>query len=338
MYPEELISRISKGETAPLYFLYGDNTSVVEAIVQGLIEVLLPAHGRQFDLAMLDAATHTPADVLQAARTAPFVSPKRVVVVRYAQAFKEVHWEQLCGYCEQPSARCCLVFIAAAPPGKGRFAKSLKKNGIALQCANPRWERDIQKTVKGFLRKHGCSMSPEAMTYCIERIGGNTQLMINELEKVALYCGARKTITGDDLRKVLSGDGDATVFNLVDAIGCGDMPSSLRLLAGLMDEGLRAPQILGMIVRHFRMISRAREGALSGIAPSQMKERLGLHYENIIAKIMRQARGWPHKALREVFREAFQAHCAVRTSGIDQKLILQDLVLTLGRLRGQPET
>ncbi len=336
MQAEELTRSVSRGAIARLYFFYGDNSYLIEETIRKISAAIFPSHDPDLDISSFDAQVHDPSEIVQTARTVPFAASRRMVVVRRAHLFNKSQWETFQKYFSKPSARCCLIFTAEKLALPSQLLKAASKNIVAVQFQNPRWDRDIQKVVRSSLKKYGKTMNADALSYFIEYVGGDNQLIANELEKLALYCSTKKTITLGDIEEVLSGKHDATIFNLVDAIGQGDMPKSLSCVNTLMGAGVRAPHILGMIARQIRLLSSAQEGLQRGDTRSQMGKRLNLRHDSIVSKIMQQAKVWPPKALRRAFEETFQTHVLLRSSGAAHKMIIENLVFNLGSIRTQP--
>jgi DNA polymerase-3 subunit delta len=174
------------------------------------------------------------------------------------------------------------------------------------------------------------------LSYFVDSVGRDAQLIAKELEKTALYCTDKKTIDVKDLEDILSGGHSITVFNLVDGIGLGNLERSLSCLNSLLNEGVYPLVILKMIARQFRLISRAKEGLGKGAAAADIGRSLGLKSDFIVKGIMQQARGWPGEALGRVFEEVFQSNYMIKSSRIKEKVILENLVFNLINLRNQP--
>ncbi|MCP4714806.1 MAG: DNA polymerase III subunit delta, partial [Deltaproteobacteria bacterium] len=214
--------------------------------------------------------------------------------------------------------------------------KLFKKNGVTASFANPRWERDIKKTVNEMLQRQGMRMAPDALSCFVETVGGNTGLIANELEKLSLYCAGQKTVTRDAVVQVLADGHTATIFNLVDSIGMGRRADALRYVNLLCGEGVHALVIIKMAARQLRMLVRALEGLQRRDKPAVIGKQLGLKSEFVVQGILKQARGWSGPGLARAFDALCQADGSVKSSRIGHAIILENLILTLMRLRNQP--
>ena len=94
--------------------------------------------------------------------------------------------------------------------------------------------------------------------------------------------------------------------------------------------------ILKMIARQFRLIGRAKEGLEEGASSRELGQRLNIKYDSILKGIMQQAKGWPLNELGRIFEAIFQSNFLVKSSRIDHKIILENLVFRLARIKDQP--
>lgn len=323
------------GAPAPLYFFCGDNGPLIDEALRLLAASLLPKSAAGPDVKQLDASGHTPGDILEAARTQSLFAGKKLVVVRQAEAFKQAQWDRLKGYFKKPSPSCCLVFILALDEkdkkNRSRI-EALKKLGPVFFFSNPRGDRQIMAFVKARLAGSGKSIAPDALAYCGALLGENAQAIAGEIEKLVLYCGSRATVTAADVDAVVCGGGRATIFNLVDAVGEGNLERSLELLGSVLGSGVHPLVIVKMIARQFRLICTARELLDQGEPAARIAQKVRLP-EFVVRGLLKQARGWPADRMGMVFEEIFQASSLSKASRAAPHIVLERLLLRLPELR-----
>ena len=66
-----------------------------------------------------------------------------------------------------------------------------------------------------------------------------------------------------------------------------------------------------------------------------MGKKLGLNYDFIINKIIEQARGWSAHGLARVLEEIFKTDYRLKSSRIDGKVLMEELVFRLVTFREQ---
>src|SRR5512139_879069 len=81
MTPEQLLKSFRKGAMAPAYFFSGPETMLMQQAVEALVATV-PEGMRSFNVQVFHAFEDEVADALTAARTLPFMSSRRIVVLR----------------------------------------------------------------------------------------------------------------------------------------------------------------------------------------------------------------------------------------------------------------
>ena len=173
MVPEELKKQISTGEIAPLYFFYGENSVLIEEAVRAVQAKLFSGRDPGLNAAVYDAQVHSPAEIIQCARTIPFAAPRRLVVVKRAHAFREGQWKTFESYLAKPAPHCCLILTGSKLGVKGKLLTLIKKTGRPVSFENPRWERDIKKAITAAVQRHGKKITPDALSLFADTIGGS---------------------------------------------------------------------------------------------------------------------------------------------------------------------
>ncbi|MCX5895336.1 MAG: DNA polymerase III subunit delta [Proteobacteria bacterium] len=336
---QELKKQIAAGNIAPLYYFYGENVYLVEETITVLQARLLGAAASEFDCSSFDAEIHDPSEVLNAAQTMPLQVPKRLVVVKRADAFTAAQWEQFHRYITKPSTRCCLIFAAAKLSLKGKLLSLFQEHGVTVLFENPRQET-IATVIKAVLAGYGKKVTADALPAIVEMIGTDSQAIHRELEKLALYCADKMMIEKEDAEAVLSGVEQQTVFQLVDAIGHGQTETSLKLLNALIGTGMDPLPILGMIARQLRLLAFTREAVQRGdtvfqIAPAinefnrKLSKGKGTIPQRQIENFMRQAKRWPLERIGRALEEISLADLRLKSSRIEKQIILEQLIFQL---------
>jgi DNA polymerase-3 subunit delta len=168
-----------------------------------------------------------------------------------------------------------------------------------------------------------------------DNTGNDLGIIDNEVEKAVLFCGDKNVIEVKDLAEVLTTGNRDTIFDLVEAVGKGNIQKSLLLLGTLIDNDNHPLAILKMISRQFRLISIAKEGVDKGLPRSEVGKKLGLNYDFIINKVIEQARGWSAHSLARVLEEIFETDYRLKSSRIDGKVLMEELIFRLITFREQ---
>jgi DNA polymerase-3 subunit delta len=92
------------------------------------------------------------------------------------------------------------------------------------------WASQAEAWVSNAVRARQKEITDEALAELINCVGPNARQLDNEVEKVALYVGAREAIQFEDVAAVCTRNKTARAFALGDALGDRDLPRLLRRL------------------------------------------------------------------------------------------------------------
>lgn len=131
-----------------------------------------------------------------------------------------------------------LLISAGKVDKRKTFYKTLDKLGtieiLSGWSAEDRdWADQAEVWARKAIRSRRKEISDDALAELVSRVGPNSRQLDNEVEKLALYVGARQEITFEDVTAISSRNKTARAFALGDALGERDLP---RLLARLDEE------------------------------------------------------------------------------------------------------
>jgi DNA polymerase-3 subunit delta len=327
MKPGELRKRLREGNVPALLFLYGEETFFIDRILQDVLELTVPAEARDFNYQVYYGRDCRACDVLDAARTLPAFSHRRLVVVRNAQLLASSELERFLDYLKEPVPETVLVFVGDKIDGRRKFYQEFKKRGTLVECKKL-YDNQIPAFVKDQLRAAGLSMTEEGLALFCKRAGGNLQEICGELSKLRNYLGERTVIDVGDVAAVVSDSRVDSVFDLTDALGRRDSGEALRLLHRLLVEGVAPLLILAMIARHFRQLWKARDLLDKRTPQKDMARRVGIN-PYFLQGILKQAQHFPLDRFRLVFEELLEADLALKSSGGHPVAVLERAILRL---------
>lgn len=128
------------------------------------------------------------------------------------------------------------LLISAGKVDKRKvFFKTADKLGtvesFAGWSANDKgWASEAEMWARRALREKGKEISDEALAELVANVGPNARTLSNEVEKLALFAGARKEIEAADVAAVCTRNKSARAFALGDALGDRDLPRLMRTL------------------------------------------------------------------------------------------------------------
>ena len=269
------------------YFFFGEEEFLAEEFVEELKSMLASAAGGDFHLTRMDLDETKWREVIDTARTAPFLFESwRAIVVRVPErrAGSEKGWSKrgdadgeeekgtkylsvldqkiLREYFASPPSRTVLVVIRAGRVRKDdavvRFFSSLRKAAVAVTEMKPLGAAALMRRADERARELGKTLADGARRRLFEIIGQDLRLMLNEVEKLAVYVGDKKGIEEDDVSQATAWQRSFQTYELDDALAAADFAKGAAILNDLLAEGDRPEQVVARLAGYFRNILAAQ--------------------------------------------------------------------------------
>jgi len=317
---EELRDELAAGTLRSAYLVAGEEPLLRDDAVAAIREAAIGPSADAFDLDRLEGSRTTPGALLDAVRTLPVLSPRRLVLLRDPQAGRggKKLGDALADAVEAASEGEGTVFVVVAQAADRR-ARWVKAFGKALvDCEPPRRARDVVAFVRAEAERQGVSLAGGAAEGLAERVGPQLLVLRHEIEKASLLAGPGRKVTRDHVEAAAVDVAEEPVWDLTDAIGEGRAPRALETLGRILRGGAPPPVVLGALVSHFRRLLRVRSGGSVPGPPFVQR------------KLQTQARRFSERRLVACLRAIHQTDLAVKGEGnLSPEFALERLVIGL---------
>lgn len=248
---------------SPVYVVFGkDRRGIVEAVHQITQHVLQDADP-QVALSTYQGDQAQLADVLDDLKTLPFLSPRRLVVVKDADVFITEYRQKLEEYLKSPSLSGVLLLETESFPKSTRLAKAAAKIGQVIAC-DPPTRRELPAFLTNYaLKRHNLKLSHESAMTIIELAGDDTGILAGEIDKIAAYLNGpdskQDKIMPGDVQKLVGYNRQFNSFNVIDAMTAGNAALALARLDQMLAQDRNAQYTaVGAFAWHFRRLYNAR--------------------------------------------------------------------------------
>lgn len=271
-------------------------------------------------------------DLSQACDAMPFLAPVRLVIVEglFSHAKIDRAYEKsLEAYLPQMPDSARLVFLEPkALSAKNALIKlaDKTKNGYVKKFSQPEG-RDLEKWIQKRAAEKGGSISPRAVHLLATNIGSNLAMQDNELEKLILYKGETE-ITPADVELLSPYLAEASIFDLVDALGNRNEKKAAMLLQKKFNEGTDPFYLFSMFIRQFRLLIQVKEAAQDGSRPPAISQQLKMH-SFVAGKLYQQSQQFSLPQLEQIYRHLLNVDVQVKTGRNDLTTALNLLVAVL---------
>ena len=321
-------SKKSKQSTKSICVVCGKDEFLVANQCELLLDELLTPEQRPMCLYQPKADEAVLADVLDELRTLPFLAERRVVLLKKAGKFISANRESLEKYFDDPSPTGVLIMTVGTWDKRTKLAKKLPKVGRLINVSGitrgrlPRYVADYAR------REHSKDFGPGAAQLLVELVGDEPGRLCSEADKLAMYVGEQKSITTDDVEKLIGHNRMFNAFAVIDAITVGNVAHAVERLRNMFATDKQAEyRVVGAFAYHFRRLFKARALLDEGAGRNQIARQLGL-WGNVDG-FFRQLSRISLEDIGGVLAQLARIDYLVKTGQTNVKIALEQLVLNL---------
>ena len=348
---------IGKAESVSLHLILGDDPVLISEAVTAAIDELVGEGDRGLMLEILgeadyknDDGGYDPLRLIDAVRTPPFLTDKRVVVGRHVSRFsRKDDYGPLVKMLAEPldSTDLVLVWEKGVEPKVDKtpsLPKALKEavqvgGGITVSTSSGRG-REVGVWLRDQLGHSSLVFDRAAVTALEELIGDDSGRVIGIVRTLEGALGHGETVTAGDIATYGGSEKGGTVpWALDDAIDSGNVAQALELLTRLIpydgtptDRSGAAFRLVATLHRRYSNMLRL-DGAGVG-SEKQAAELLGIKGSTFPAKkAMQQSRKLGTERLARAIELLAEADMALRgTVDWPPELVMEVLVARLATL------
>lgn len=323
--PARLTTSLSKGDLAPIYLFYGDETFLIDELLENLKSLALGDGLPDFNLDVFYAQSTEVSSIRDAIETLPMMAERRVVVLKEAQDLKEKDWTELYPILENPVDSTVFICVASKIDKRRKYAKFFQDRGILVEFHRP-FENQIPEWIVKLAKREKLKLDVEAVSLLQQIVGSYLSDLHNEIVKLGQYLGDNAKVTVDDVLRVVSKSRIENVFELSTAIGQQDRVKALLCLANLLEHGQNEVGILTMVHRHLRKLKVIKQGWREGLTGMRLAQRAGVP-QFFLKQYEEQARLWNEKKMEAGFKALLDTDRALKSSPISSHIWLENFIL-----------
>jgi len=321
------------------YLVRGDDASLVGQAVHDLLGTLVGdgdagmvveehggAGGDELDVGMVVDALTTP----------PFLTDRRIVVVRDAGRVSAADGARLVACLDDPLPGVAMVLAAGGGTVPAALVKAVERQGTVIDTAVGTGRARTQWLTE-HLHQGPVKLDARAGARLGEHLGGDVSRLRGMLEALASAYGEGASIDVDRLEPFLGEAGTVAPWDLSDAIDAGDTAGALDALHRLFGPGGYHPlQVMATLHRHYQGMLRLDGSGVT--TPEEAAARLGTRSVFPARKVLEQGRRLGPAGISRAVTLLAEADLDVRgRSALPEQTVLEVLVGRLSRLgAGRP--
>ena len=226
---ERIITEWQKGVFKPVYWLEGEEEYFIDKVVHYAEHHILSENEASFNLSIFYGRDAAWADIINACRRYPMFAERQVVLLKEAQQMRDI--EKLEAYVENPLHSTVFVvsYKNKKVDGRTKFAKLLKEKGVLISTKKI-YDNQLPEWIHELAVSKGLSISPKGLALLADHIGNDLTRIENEVEKMMVNLGKRKTITEEDIEEFVGVSKEFNVFELQSALARKDLAKAIRII------------------------------------------------------------------------------------------------------------
>lgn len=267
-------------------------------------------------------------DILDELRTAPFLTEKRVVLVKGADNFVSENRQLLERYFDNPCPTGILVLTVNNWDARTKLAKKLPRIGKLIAVIQPGSLQLPGRLVQYAADAHDKRFAKNAAELLIELTGDNLPRLYSEVDKLALFTDTERTITAGHVESLIGHNRLFNAFAVIDAIIAGNVAKAINRMRSMFAEDKSAGYtVVGAFAFHFRRMFNAKVLLEKGVRPAEIANRLRIWSNK--DDFFLQLRKLSLKRLGENLRWLAETDYAIKTGQTKPQVAIEQLVLKL---------
>lgn len=229
MSAEKILGDWKKKLFKPVYWLEGEEDYYIDKIMNYAEHHLLPESEASFNLTVFYGKDANWSDIVNACMRYPMFAEKQVVLLKEAQQMKDV--DKLENYIEHPLAST--IFVVSHKEKTinktTKLGRLVKKNAELFNSEKIK-DYKLVEWVTDYVKAQDFSMSQKTVMLLADHLGNDLNRIVNELEKITVNLGQRKTITEDDIEKYVGVSKEYNAFELQAALSTKNLAKAIRII------------------------------------------------------------------------------------------------------------
>ncbi|GBU08376.1 DNA polymerase III subunit delta [Bacteroidales bacterium] len=276
---EEIKGSIINKKFSSVYLLQGEESYFIDQLTDLLLENVLEDSERDFNQTMVYGVDANVANIINVAKRYPMMSKYQLVVVKEAQALKQI--DELIHYVNNPLKSTILVlnYKNGKMDGRKKLSSTIDKVGILFE-AKRIYENKIPAFISSYLQDKQVTIEPKAAQMMTDFLGNKLSQICNELDKLIIYLPEnQKRITPELIEQNIGISKDFNNFELQSALASRDIVKANRIINYFDKNAKNNPLLMSLSVLYNFFSNLMICHFQANKSESQLMNVLGLRFD-----------------------------------------------------------
>ena len=215
---DDILKELKAKQYRPVYYLMGEEAYYIDLIADYIADNVLTDTEKEFNQTVVYGADVDIATVINAAKRYPMMSEYQVVIVKEAQAIRNM--EELSFYLQKPLKSTILVLCHkhGVLDRRKKLAAEIEKVGVLFESKKLK-EAQLPAFITAYLKRKGVDLEAKAAAMLADFVGTDLSRLTGELEKLIITLPKGQTrVTPELVERNIGISKDYNNFELRNAI------------------------------------------------------------------------------------------------------------------------
>ncbi|MBI4777495.1 DNA polymerase III subunit delta [Candidatus Desantisbacteria bacterium] len=319
---KQLLPELKKSNPLSVYLFAGPEEYLKEECIEIIKRRLFsPDDSIELNLQIIYGDNAGASTIINACKTMLFGAKKRLVIVKNFSKLSQEDKKQLTPYLKSPAAHTCLILITdKTEKGAGHGGCEVVNFYSLYESEVSDW---IQRQVQGYKKK----ITPDATLTLISRAGTGLLELKSEIEKLCFYAGEKEYIKAIDVLEVTSENREATIFELMDAIGLKRAQQAIKALDKLLSQKEEPVKILFMITKHLRTIFKLKLLQEQKMSLPEIWPMIDVKFTKQQASFLAQSKFYHEQSLKKAFELLLETDISLKSQDIRLNSVVMEVLV-----------
>lgn len=324
----ELKKRLQQNDISSCYLFYGAEEYLKITYTNLLKKKLLDPAAEAMNADIFEGNKQSVSDILDCVETLPFLSDKRMVIVKNSGLFqtgRKNDSEKIAEYIKKIPETTCILFIEKEADKRGKLYKAVSKYGYVAEM-NGLTEKELLYWITRECKKNKIQIETKIAVYLLRTVGGDMLLLQEEIKKLGGFLPENAQVTILDIDTVCTKSLETKIFDLINAMINGKPKEAVTIYRNLLLLKESPLMVLAMIIRQFRLILQCKVLLEKGETEYQIAKIAGLR-DFMVRDYCRQSKYFSVEQLKNALKYCLQTDINIKTGKLNDELAVEVLLL-----------
>lgn len=328
----KLIKKIKSGQIDKLYLFFGNEYFLIRETIIYIKKTLLCNEFNDVNYNNIEGKEAKLEDLLCSAKTMPFFSNKRLIVVNnYLGIINNKKEEDLfLRFIQNLPDHLCLILVSPQIDKRKKIYKSILKNGKVIEF-KPFKGNLLIRWIEQRFSLEGKQIDKGAAIFLANNFDKGLEELNSEINKLITYSGGKEFIEQSDILPIVRTKLENNIFLLMDAIGKKNSENALSILNDIIKEGEAPLWILFMIIRQLRLIYRSLMLLQRGINFNEIQKAINVH-PYALKKAIEQGNNFNITKINKALNLALDIDLKIKRGSMEPKIAVEILVIIISSI------